>query len=246
MKYQLLTWDSDFFGIKVAKINQATLQQEDLAKLLSQMKNEKIDLIYWPTAKEQKSVPILQRYSGALVDQKVTFVIPLQESASSSATKSIVEVYTESMPFNDLESLAVQSGSFSRFSIDKHISNEKFEELYKIWIKRSLQKEIAEQVLVIREERQVVGMITVTKKNKRGEIGLLAVDKNSRGKKYGQLLIKAAQKWFIQQGITTGQVVTQGMNYPACALYQKCGYGLEKTEYYYHFWPQLKKKVFIG
>lgn len=140
------------------------------------------------------------------------------------------------MPIADLEALAIQSGPYSRFSVDPKLPEEKFIELYKIWINRSLKKEIADEVLVIREGENVVGMVTLGEKDGKGDIGLIAVERDRRGRKYGEALVRAAQCWFIRRGYEFGQAVTQGGNIPACSLYKKCGYSVEKVEYFYHFW----------
>jgi hypothetical protein len=42
--------------------------------------------------------------------------------------------------------------------------------------------------------------------------------------------------WARQRGIYIGRVVTQGANHRACALYEACGYRLERAENVYHFW----------
>lgn len=79
-------------------------------------------------------------------------------------------------------------------------------------------------------------MITLGRKGERADIGLVAVHSASRGKAIGSLLIRAAQARFVERGFTIGQVVTQGDNTPACRLYEKCGYRVDKVEYYFHFW----------
>jgi dTDP-4-amino-4,6-dideoxy-D-galactose acyltransferase len=140
------------------------------------------------------------------------------------------------MPISDIEGLAIESGEYSRFSVDTNLPREKFVDLYKIWINRSLSKEIASEVLVIREEDRVVGMVTLDDKNGRGEIDLIAVNRNCRRKKYGEKLVRAAQHWFLANGFEFGEVVTQGANIPAIKLFKKCGYSIESIKYFYHFW----------
>jgi dTDP-4-amino-4,6-dideoxy-D-galactose acyltransferase len=79
-------------------------------------------------------------------------------------------------------------------------------------------------------------MVTLDEENGRGNIGLIAVGRNYRGKEYGQKLVRASQRWFISHEYNHGQVVTQRQNLPACNLFSKCGYSIEKVEYFYHFW----------
>jgi dTDP-4-amino-4,6-dideoxy-D-galactose acyltransferase len=233
---EILEWDSEFFGIKAARINTPDLTEPELRTVLARLVAEGVRLVYWP-AHNQCDDKAIGRLGGCLVDTKTTFVIDFRAlDLAAFLSTSIVEAYIPSMPAADLERLAIQSGAYSRFAVDPQFPREKFLALYSIWIARSLNREIATEVLVIREGAAVVGMVTLGEKNGRGDIGLIAVDERCRGRKYGETLVRAAQQWFIAQGYALGQVVTQGENRPACALYVKCGYTIDKIEYYYHFW----------
>ena len=131
---------------------------------------------------------------------------------------------------------AVQSGIYSRFNVDKKIGKEKYEEMYTLWMLNSLNHTIAKEVLVLLEQNDLKGFITLGEKNKRADIGLIAVDHHFRGNGIGRILMESAEKWFSDKGYKTIQVVTQGDNYPACRLYERCGYEVETVEFFYHIW----------
>jgi len=236
MSYQILDWDTNFFGITVARINKKKLSKQELLNVLLKLKANNIRLVYY-LSDHFVEKNIIKEFNGNLADHKTTFSIDFKlQDWSKDPLDYVVEPYSQSSPIKDMEDLAVQSGKYSRFSVDKNIPREKFLTLYTTWINRSLRKEIAEEVLIIRESNQVVGLITLGNKNGRGDIGLIAVDKKYRGKKYGEKLVRAAQLWFVKNGYNFGQVITQESNVPACNLYKKCGYTLKKVEYFYHFW----------
>ncbi|MCK4978743.1 MAG: GNAT family N-acetyltransferase [Candidatus Delongbacteria bacterium] len=235
MNYQILDWDSNLFGIKVAKIIEPDLSADEIKSILCELKQKSVELVYW--ASDKKCNDEIKQLEGRLVDIKTTFIADLSNlSSQNNDLTDIVEPYSRSMPIVDLEDLAIQSGEFSRFAVDPNFKRTNFIALYKIWINKSINKEIAKQVLVIKEYNKIIGMITLGEKNGRGDIGLLAVCKNYRGKGYGEKLVSAAQSWFIQNGYTTGQVVTQDKNISACNFYKKYGYSVDKIEYFYHFW----------
>lgn len=236
MQYQNLSWDTEFFGFGVARISESSLSDSELSALLMELKINGVRLVYWPSTRMIDEL-IVSQYSGFLADIKHTFVVDFGalNYEKFTSTKN-VEPYRETMSIRDLENLATQSSEYSRFSVDKKISRMKLAELYNIWIKRSLKKEIAEEVLVIRDCDRTTGMITLGNKNGRGDIGLIAVHNNYRGKQYGEKLVRASQLWFRSNGYQVGQVVTQGANIPACNLYRKCDYTVETVEYFYHFW----------
>lgn len=79
-------------------------------------------------------------------------------------------------------------------------------------------------------------MITVRADDARGEIGLVAVAPEERGRGVGKQLLSGAQSWFEQQACNRVVVVTQGANEPACKLYEGCGFQCDKTDDFFHFW----------
>jgi ribosomal protein S18 acetylase RimI-like enzyme len=236
MQYQVLEWDSRFFGVKVARITPSQLNTRQLSDILSELRGQQVKLAYW-SSKSEFDDSVVTGLSGKLVDKKTTLAIDFDSLIDGEfGSTPIVEPFADSMSVADLEGLAIQAGAYSRFAVDPRMENGKFVALYTTWIAKSLQKELASDVLVIREDGQVVGMVTVGEKNGRGDIGLLAVDSRCRGRGYGEKLVRAAQKWFVADGYRYGQVVTQGQNVPAVNLYMKCGYSVERIEYFYHFW----------
>jgi dTDP-4-amino-4,6-dideoxy-D-galactose acyltransferase len=237
--YQLLTWDTNFFGFKVFKITEGRHSEEEFILILDELRSQQCTLAYWqaePAIRTALEPTILSR-GGSLVDLKTTFIRSLDSIAASDPEKDPVIVpYSPSMPESGMISLAIQSGLYSRFAVDSRIPKEKFESLYTTWILRSISRDIAEEVLVHFDGETICGMITLGNKDGRGDIGLVAVDEQSRGKNIGVKLVEAAMRWFKQHGYTTTQVVTQGQNLAACRLYEKCGYHVESSDPYYHIW----------
>lgn len=236
--FQVLDWDSSFFGFRVARIQPKTLDIQLLSGILDQLREERVSLAYWATDPEDApSQEDVKNLNGFLADKKVTYVVdlPRQLGALPFHKQQIME-YALDAPNESLNNLALQSGEYSRFRTDPKIPVHKFEALYRLWINNSVNKKIAETVFVWQEYDQTAGMITVGTKNGRGDIGLLAVDSSFRGRKIGENLMTVAESWFIQKGHQKAQVVTQMVNKNACRFYEKCGYSLESVDYVYHFW----------
>jgi dTDP-4-amino-4,6-dideoxy-D-galactose acyltransferase len=236
--FQILDVDSEIFGFPVAKIVPDRLTQGDLGRAISCMKVENVRLVYWasnPNDKESQRAARL--YHGFLSDKKVTFVIDLGLlSEQPAGIEWDIEEYADTVPCADLESLAIQVGRHSRFRADPCIAEEKLLAMYKLWIRNSVNRQIADSVLVAHQSGRIVGMVTLGVKKGRGDIGLFAVDPTMRRKSLGVALVRAAQEWGHRKGLRFAQVVTQGNNVAACRLYEKCGYRIEKIEFFYHFW----------
>ncbi len=233
--FQILEWDSNFFGFGTARVLPAYLEKETLEKILKKLQTRGIRLAYWSV--ESAASFEVNHLGGRLVDRKVTYQRDLRSSLPQPARMHAkVEEFRKGMPEDQLLALAVQAGEFSRFNRDPQFPHEKFMALYHEWMRKSLVGEMAEKVLIIQESNQIAGMVTLSSEDKHGEIGLIAIDEAFRGKGYGEALVHAAQDWSRQRGFAEAQVVTQRDNQPACRLYEKCGYTLKKLEYFYHFW----------
>lgn len=236
--YEMLTWDSELFGFGVARITRSDPSLQELLRFLDTLRQAGVRLVYWPSSRlvpEHESV--LGSFDGRMVDLKTTFVTDLHDHASLAPNSSFrVDCYGESTASPDLIALAIQAGEHSRFAVDPKIPRTKFVELYTTWIQKSVARTRAADVLVARSGDDIAGMITVGTTGPRGQIGLVAVDRKWRGRMAGETLIRAALDWFARKGLDAAQVVTQGSNLAAVRLYSKCGFSIERREYYYHFW----------
>ena len=101
---------------------------------------------------------------------------------------------------------------------------------------KSLNGEIAKEVLVYLSDGIEKGIIILTEKNNQGEISIVAIDINCRRGSIGRNLINAALSWFKKNCYQKVQVVTQMDNQAACTFYEKMGFINKKVENVYHFW----------
>nr|WP_255502196.1 GNAT family N-acetyltransferase [Algoriphagus sp. AK58] len=81
------------------------------------------------------------------------------------------------------------------------------------------------------------GFVSCSISGKMAQIGLIAVDKNQRGKGLGKKLVRAAEDFALQSGAQTMTIGTQQANVPASRLYQSLGYELVERMYVYHYRP---------
>ena len=237
--YQILRWDTNFFGFIVARIIPNRLTAGELKHTLFLLEKKNVSLVYWASDPlDEESQRSAKLFGGFFADKKITYEIDLRNvfNACLQEVNANIEEYLEPLPNFELEALALKCGVFSRFNLDPNFSKEQYESLYKLWILNSVNKKIADTVFVTKKRDKIVGMVTAGRKNYCGYIGIIAVDENMRGEKVGLNLVGMAHKWFILKGCKTAQVVTQGDNIVGCRLYEKCGYHIKKIEHFYHFW----------
>jgi dTDP-4-amino-4,6-dideoxy-D-galactose acyltransferase len=150
---------------------------------------------------------------------------------------SHIHSYFSSTNDEKVISIGIQSGIYSRFNIDPNFSKAKFKELYAMWMKKSISREIANEVVVYTtEENEIAGVITLGEKNNNADIGIIAVDNNFRGLNIGKALIQEAVNYSIRKNYSSLQVVTQKNNQAACKFYERCGFTEKHVINIYHYW----------
>ena len=233
-----LAWDSDYLGFGVARLEADVLAPGELNRLVAEARAAGLRLLYLIAAPADATSNATARAVGAwLADRKVTFAMPVAPAEKTAAAFGPVIQATTTWTAQ-LESLALQSGEYSRFRRDTNFDPTVFTGLYQRWLRNSLSHEIAREVLVFDAERtgHALGLLTLGLKNGRADIGLLAVDAQARGHRIGQQLVAAARQRTAAWGLGELQVVTQLDNEPACAFYRHCGFRERQVEHIYHFW----------
>lgn len=239
---QPLAWDSDYLGFGVARLAAHALSPTELAALVAEARVSGLRLLYLITAPDDAISNGSAREAGAwLADRKVTFAMPVAAADQDIAIGSAIHATTTWTPA--LESLALQSGEYSRFRLDVNFAPAVFTGLYQRWLQNSLNHQIAREVLVFATEPTAAGqqgtaqgLLTLGLKNGRADIGLLAVDAQARGQRIGQQLVAAARQRTAAWGLAELQVVTQLDNEPACGFYRRCGFREWQVEHIYHLW----------
>ncbi|HQO23885.1 MAG TPA: GNAT family N-acetyltransferase, partial [Spirochaetota bacterium] len=187
MKTTLLDWDSNFFGIKIAKIEADVYDNKAIKSSVQSAFSEGVELIYLiiPDVIDKKEI-----FHHNLIDQKVIF---RKEIFTRSEQDTVIIEYHGKTVSSRLYKIALESGKYSRFRLDPVLPYGSYERLYRIWIEKSADREIADNVLVYKEKDEILGMITVKLKDGSGEIGLLAADYKAQGKGIGSKLISSAE-----------------------------------------------------
>lgn len=232
-----LPWDSHFFGMGVGRLHAQELGAGELAQQATAAREAGLELLYLVAAPDDERSNTSARQAGAwLADRKVTFGMPVTADAQELPVSQAVRPTTQSTA--RLESLALQSGEYSRFRLDPRFEANVFPRLYGLWLRNSLSHELAREVLVFEPVAgtRALGLLTLGVKQGRADIGLLAVDEQARGQQIGQQLVQAARQRTAAWGLAELQVVTQLENAPACRFYRKCGFSKHAVEYIYHLW----------
>ena len=234
-----LEWDSEFFGVRIARALRSRLKQADIEAMRDWGRRHRIDCIYvLADADDAETVRIAEASGFQLVDVRLTFEKRIMPPACSSMTDTapcLIRQSRESdLPI--LREIARHSHDDTRFYYDAHFPSAQCDALYETWIEKSC-RGYADMVFVAEDGGEPRGYVSChLREQQTGQIGLIAVAAASSGKGIGAALALHAAQWFGKQGMTRVSVVTQGRNVNAQRLYQRCGFMTQSISLYYHYW----------
>ena len=221
---QKLTWDSIFFGYKIGKIKiKSTLNIKQLLEAIEKSSYDMVQVF------SNQSFGDTFKYKP--IDVKLTYS---KKVATATTNNPFIKFVNKDVD-GTLVKLAKDAGIYSRYKTDKNLQV-KFEEMYEIWMNKSLKRELAAEVLAYKYKNKINGMVTINKKLKKAEIGLIAVDNKAQSKGIGTQLLQSVENWALKQNLENICVATQEENYNACQFYKKNNYKISDKTYIYHIW----------
>lgn len=252
--FEMLPWDTGFFGFPTARVQGSNLDEPGLTAVLTAMAVSGVELAYWSVdPNDALSNRAALACGGFLADERMIYsAVPPEFDPARLRCKVAAIGAGEETPA--LYALAVEAGRHSRFNVDPGFPPVLFRALYVEWLRTSLSGARADAVLgaygegaeadradhadrADRSDRSPVGFITVQAKSGLGNIGLVAVDAGQRGKGLGTSLIQAALEWFTGRGCSIVEVATQRRNLAATRLYESNGFRLAGKAHVWHFRP---------
>ncbi|GAB3993205.1 hypothetical protein GCM10028807_27880 [Spirosoma daeguense] len=231
-----LNWDSDFFGKKIGKCELRTSGDIQVSvTLLSEAQKQDYALVYL-FAPENISLPetIHSLFDARLVDTRLIYTLETDQSMRVSDPNVFSLQATDDK--NKLYELAYQSGHYSRFKQDSNFSEADFKRLYRNWMDKSLEGQLADEVFVYKHEEAILGMITVKISGDIGTPGILATDQDHRGKGIGTAYFNHMLAYLHNKGVSRMNVVTQKANRQACQFYEKINCQQLSATDIYHVW----------
>jgi GNAT superfamily N-acetyltransferase len=223
-----LEWDSTFFGKKIGELR-GYPSFTNISPIIEKAKKQGYQYILY-RLKSQKTplIQLLESYGFYLTDIGITWEIKNDqftygEKKADQRMVNSVRVATE----KDIPMLKKMITSLfleSRFYSDPFFSKKDADRLYQAWIENSVRKQTANIVYIIPE----VGFIACKKASaKSGEIKLIGIKEDFRGKGIGKILLWVSFKWFEKQRIRVIKARTQLKNLPAMNFYARSCFSMK-------------------
>ena len=230
---KILDWDTKFFSFKVAQLTANKFYKLDFKKKLKLLKKKKINLLqYKCDIHDLKNINAAQKNSFKYVDLRIQYKKKIKLNIDNK--KYLISI-AQKKDILTLKKKFAPRFNFTRYYTDGNFKKNKILEFYKNWIERSVKGQFDNYTLLMKEKNKIIGFCTLTEiSNNTAIIGLISVVKNQNH--YGLNLIKGVENFLFLKGIKKFYVVTQGRNYQAQKLYDKCFFKIDKVECYYHLW----------
>lgn len=232
---ELVTWDSEIFRRRIARVVSTRLTEENLSEIWSCCTSQDIDCLYLlAEANDPATVKLAEKNGFRFIDIRMTLERSLKDTSISEGHAQRIRPWQEEdLPV--LKAIAKVSHRDSRFYYDPTFPSFMCDGLYETWIENSCHG-YANHVLVAELDRKPAGYVTCHLGDQEtGSIGLIAVAANAQGSRLGQDLIHSALQWFADNGARLVTVVTQGRNTKAQRAYQRCGFITQSVRLWYHW-----------
>lgn len=242
--FELLSWDSAFFGLRIGRYTGGHLTRDRVDALKAWAEREDIDCLYYlEDLQHAGSLRLAERAGFRLTDIRVQLTCPLpaREREPGVGPETTRPHRDDDVP--TLCRIAAVSHHDSRFYHDGGFDRERCDALYETWIRNSCAG-YADEVLVVTAEGAPVGYLSChVDSASTGRIGLTAVDAAFRGRSLGSQLIRASLQWFTEKGCEEVGVTTQARNTGALRFYAESGFRPQSIQAWFHFWPQRPPEV---
>lgn len=228
--FEILDWDSQFFGIKIARLS-SQLKAEHFQMIAAKLASHQVQLAYFNST---FSVPQNEYFEGYLLDKRISLINRLKNSRIWDPR---IKFYDKKFLSADMNKLSRRVAESSRFFYDTRIPNSKVYEMYEIWLKKSIKKEMATETIIFEEDNHIRGFATIKAlDNRKALIPLFAVDRKHEGKGISFLIMQAIETYLLQNNFEYLESETQAYNFKALKVYERFGIKCEQSHQIFHLW----------
>jgi dTDP-4-amino-4,6-dideoxy-D-galactose acyltransferase len=242
---ELLPWDTEFFGCRIARIRGEVLRPEAAREIDDWCRAARIRALYYlAPAEDSASIRTAEQHGFGLVDLRLTLGQSLAKGRVAGPAATPTDARIRPVQPGDVPGLRLIARAAhrdGRFFSDPHFAPQRAEDFYSLWIAREAEGRAQRVFVAAGEADQAMGYLSCHLDAAGGaaRIGLVGVAAAARGNGLGKRLVEAALDWCRAQGAQELVVVTQGKNHAAQRLYQRCGFLSRNLQLWYHKWYPL-------
>lgn len=238
---QPLAWDSEFFGLPIARTQTPFLKAQEMEQVVRACEQARVQCLYCELDPEDAAaLEQAQKLGFRFVELRMVLHHDLRQPAdaapaSPAGAALAVDVQPQPEDMPALEEIALAIAPQSRFAVDLRFGAEASRRLYLRWLHNSL-RDSAVTFLLMRQAGQVAGFATLKPAGSDRRLELIGVAPTARGQGIGAQLLRAVVSSAAAAGAAQVTVVTQGRNTSAVRMYERAGFRLAHVTYYFHKW----------
>lgn len=217
-----LPWDSDHFGVSIARIDCTGLTGEILDSCVSEAAEQHIQLLEaFCSIANEPAANLLEANGFRLTG------IQLHLEQRTIAAAPLCELTIRKAQEADLDALREMSwGSYtdSRYFSYPGINSDKIHSLYRIWMEKGVRGAYDDECRILERGGHILAFCCLKFERDTAKISLFGVNPSFRRQGNGLSLLNALKSALLQQGIKCIVTTTQAKNFPAIRLYEKAGF----------------------
>ena len=232
-----LQWDTDFWGLPVATLDDGHLHPESSQGVFDWCKKEKIRCLYFlANGADSQTLQCAYNIGFKFIDVRIEMKYDFRNVNQTEAPSLRIKPVNNKRELSCIKALARKSHIDSRFFKDLNFDRTKCEELYEKWIDRDFEQ--GNILGFFPDEREILkGYITLTMESiDVARIGLIAVEDDYRGLGVGSELLMKTISFSEKLKAKKLVVVTQATNTTALRLYEKAGFRISDVKIWFHKW----------
>jgi len=235
----IMRWDSDFFGYPVGFLGCRRLTPAIQRLVGNFTSTHRVVLLeYLCNCHDRLSVQTAEQAGYSFVDIRLTLEHALRQAPAAALPAGTRVIRAESSHIPVLRQMASELYLDSRYFFDPHFDRAKVKEFYESWIEKAVLGKFDDYcLLLVREGSAPLAFCTIRKgRPKTANIGLFGVGPDAQGGGVAGPFLNHVLGRLHAEGLEMVEVVTQGRNYRAQRVYQRCGFVTKTTELWYHKW----------
>lgn len=242
MRIEYLEWDSNFFELKIGKLDVYDNNIFDIKALYRELLNECFDVIYVFKYNSPLYLYGSDHLPIHLSDIILTMSMPLNKEQNLNTNYEFRTKLT-SDELQQCYKIAESTSEVSRFYNEKEFGATKTEALYRKWIDNALNQSFSDGIFIEKIEDIIVGihLIKTNIKTNTGYFTLTGVDSKMKGQSIGSKLWNQSFSFWNEQGnVSIIKSPFSIKNIHSFNFHLKMGFNkIEEIKYIYHIKPLL-------
>jgi dTDP-4-amino-4,6-dideoxy-D-galactose acyltransferase len=229
---ELLTWDSDFFGFPIGRVDLDHLDADGLREVDRSARAEGIRCLYGfldPACYETSY--LVQTAGYRFVEGSARFDLKPDLDIEYPPTDATIRRGTEA-DLPEIHDALLRVAPWSRYAVDPHFGLDAARRMNLAWVDRAARCRTDDHALMVAEdERGVIAFIT----RARHPVPIVdAVGTTAPGSGAARALMQDARSWAGDDGLWAGWAAARNIN--SYRFVENCGFRVTEVRYIYHRW----------